>query len=291
MSLNFDDRGNILARIEGGKYKKKIVYVEPEPHLKIIKNIDAGNDGILQQVPNYKTERQILYVTGASGSGKTTYICKYAKIYKKVYPKNPIYIFSALKEDTSLDEIEPKRIKISKETLIDDKILIEDLKNSFVIFDDIDCIKEKDLKIEVYNILNECLEVGRHWNISAAISNHLPSNGSYTRRILNEAHSITYFPNSGSIGKIKRFLEEYVGVDKDEFKRIKKSKSRWCTIFKNYPMVIMTQHNIRLMDDEDTDSEQEKNVKNKVKTKVKNKEKKLKKNLKDSSSDSDNLSL
>jgi hypothetical protein len=264
MSLTFKEKGRILAKITGGKYNKKIVRVDADENKEIIKNIIA-NDGEFQHLPDPNTERQILYITGASGSGKSTYCSKYALIYKKIYPNNPIYVFSALKEDESLDIIKPKRIKISKETLIDDPIEITDLRNSLVIFDDIDCISDKLLKEAVYKILNSCLEVGRHENCSCIITNHLPSNGTYTRRILNECHSITYFPHSGNNGKLKKFLIEQIGLEKSDYLRNKKAKTRWATIFKNYPMVNMTQHEIRLLDDEDDkDDKLEKRMKNKI---------------------------
>lgn len=256
MSLTTKDKGRILARIDGGKNNKKIVSVLTEYNDKPIKKISI-EDSKFQHLPNPDTERSILYITGASGSGKSTYTANYVKIYKKLFPDNPVYLFSELPEDESLDVVKPKRFKISKETLIDDPINIDDLKNSIVIFDDTDNISDKNLKQVVYNILNKILETGRHYNISCVITNHLPSNGSYTRKILNECHTITYFPNSGSVGKIKKFLEEYVGLDKKDFIKNKKAKSRWATIFKNYPMVNMTEREIRLLGDSDNESDEE----------------------------------
>jgi len=252
MSLSYDKNGNILARIEGGKQNKKIISVIPELNkLKTNINNIKVEDGCLQQVPNPHTERSILYITGPSGSGKTTYASNYIKIYKNLYPNNPIFIFSALKEDQTLDELKVKRFKIDKESLIDDPINIYDLKNSLVIFDDIDCISDKNLKQAVYSILNQVLEIGRHENLSCILTNHLPSNGTFTRRILNECHSITYFPHSGNNGKMKKFLIDQIGLEKEDIIKNKFSKSRWATIFKNYPMVNMTEHEIRLLNDED----------------------------------------
>lgn len=262
MSLTFENEGRILAKIDGGKLNKKIISVDSDIQKNIIKNISA-TDGLLQHCPDPNTERQILYITGASGSGKSRYAANYIKLYKKIHPNNPIYVFSALKDDKSLDTIKPKRIKISKETLIDDPIVMEDLKNSLVIFDDIDCISDKVLKNAVYNILNEILETGRHYFCSCILTNHLPSNGNHTRRILNECHTVTYFPHSGNSGKIKKFLMDQIGIEKEDFIRNKKSKSRWATIFKNYPMVNMTEHEIRLLDDKDDDDIE--CIKNKIK--------------------------
>lgn len=252
MALTFEDDGRILAKITDGKLKNKIVYVvgEADKIGKPFQQLEL-KDGEFQHMPDVNTERQILYITGPSGSGKSTYTARYTKLYKQLFKNNPVFVFSALKDDESLDVVKPRRFKIDKETLIDDPIIISDLKDSLVIFDDIDAISNKELKIEVYNILNQILETGRHFSISCIITNHLPSNGTYTRRILNECHSVTYFPHSGNNGKIKKFLLEQVGIDKADIIKNKKAKSRWATVFKNYPMVNMTQKQIRILGEDD----------------------------------------
>lgn len=255
MALTFQDKGRVLCKITDGKFKNKIVFVDTEENEKSFNRLEL-KDGKFQQIPDPNTERQILYITGPSGSGKSTYTANYTRLYKKIFKKNQIYIFSALKDDETLDILEPKRFKIDKESLIDDPINTEDLKNSLCIFDDIDSIANKILKNAVYSILDSILTTGRHFNISCIITNHLPTGGHLTRQILNECHSITYFPHSGNNGKLKKFLLDQVGIDSNDIIKNKKSKSRWATIFKNYPMVNMTEKEIRLLGDED-DSDNE----------------------------------
>jgi hypothetical protein len=178
--------------------------------IKEFRQLKIANDAKFQQVPNPKTEREILYITGRSGSGKSTYTRKYLEEYKKKFKDRPIYMFSALPDDPSLDSIKPKRIELD-ESIISDPIAVEDLKDSVVIFDDIDVLSNKKIRDEVYKILNQVLEIGRHFNITAIVTNHLPTNGKDTRRILNEAHSFTYFPHAAT-GRIKYFLVEYFGA-------------------------------------------------------------------------------
>ena len=67
--------------------------------------------------------------------------------------------------------------------------------------DDIDIISEKKIREAVYNILNQILEIGRHFKIHCIVTIHLPKDGKVTRRILNEAHTVTYFPHTAG-GKI-----------------------------------------------------------------------------------------
>jgi energy-coupling factor transporter ATP-binding protein EcfA2 len=256
MALNFDKVGRPLAVIEGGtKHKNKTVSIstneaEEEEITKSFRKIDLADDQKFQQIPNANTERQIIYITGASGSGKSTYIAKYCKQYKKAFPDNEIYVFSALNEDESLDVIKPKRIIID-ERMISDPLGVDDFENSMVIFDDIDVIGDKKLRESVYQLLNALLETGRHTKSSICISNHLPTAGRDTRRVLNEAHSVIWFPHSGSGVGTKRLLCDYLGLDKDLNKKLKKMKTRWACYFKNYPSICMTERNMWLLADDD----------------------------------------
>jgi len=256
MSLNFDRVGRFLAKVEGGSYHNKIVSVtstldEKDEYAKPFTQLELPN-GVFQQIPDPETERQILYITGASGSGKSTYTASYIKQYKKMFPKNEVYCFSALQDDESLDVVNPKRI-IVDETIYTSPIEVSEFANSCVVLDDIDVISDKKIREGVYSIMNQILEVGRHFKITCIITNHLATAGKDTRRVLNECHSVTYFPFSGSNVGTKRLLEDYLGLDKHTIGRIKKCKSRWATIFKNYPNVVMCDKEIWLpAEDPDT---------------------------------------
>jgi len=259
MSLNLERIGKFLCKVEGGRYDRKIISVSSE-----IKKEDKEDKyskpfsslkiegGSLQQVPDPDTERQILYITGASGSGKSTYTKNYIKNYKKMFPKRVVYLFSALKTDESLDEVNPQRIVID-DSLVEVPLTAEDFKDSIVIFDDTDCISNKKHREAVNNILNEILETGRHFNTSCILTFHLATGGRDTRKILNESHSVIYFPHSGSNVGLKRLLVDYLGLDKKTMKKIKDSKSRWACIFRNYPNVVMTDKDIWLPSAEEDD--------------------------------------
>ena len=97
-----------------------------------------------------------MYITGPSGSGKSTYTRTYLEQWKKKHKDKDIYMFSSLPEDESLDAIKPQRIKLDA-SIHEDPIDVEDLKDSVVIFDDIDVISDKKVRDAVYNILNKVL--------------------------------------------------------------------------------------------------------------------------------------
>ncbi|MFM7983188.1 MAG: hypothetical protein ACKPKO_28095 [Candidatus Fonsibacter sp.] len=81
------------------------------------------------------------------------------------------------------------------------------------------------------------------------MTNHLPTNGNDTRRILN-------FPHSAG-GMIKYILEEYVGLDRKQIAYMKRQRPRACTIFNNYPQCYLLQNEIGLLDFDHDEDQQE----------------------------------
>lgn len=194
---------------------------------------------LIQQYPNKKQERSILYITGASGSGKSYYAKNFGNEYRKMYPKNPIYLISSVSEDSSIDEIKGLKRIVLNEQFINTPFVVSDFSNMLVIFDDTDCIQDKVIRQKIEGILNMLLETGRHTNTSVVYTSHLPTNGFQTRRILNECHSITFFCKSLGGKSLKYLLDNYLGLDKDQIKQIKKLPSRWVTYIKSYPNCII----------------------------------------------------
>ena len=69
-----------------------------------IKSFECENDEVVKLIPNVSKERQVLYVSEQSGSGKSYFIMEYVKKYQKLFPKNDVILFSGLDEDEgSLD--------------------------------------------------------------------------------------------------------------------------------------------------------------------------------------------
>lgn len=204
-------------------------------------------DLVFQLIPNPLTERQILYVTGSSGSGKSFFTRKYCNEFVKLFPKRAIYLFSSIADDDSIDKIKGlNRIKMTPEFL-DENWEINDFKDSLVIFDDTDCITDKKTRNKVTGILNIILETGRHTNTYCVYTSHLACAGNDTKRILNECHSITLFPSSCGGRTLKYLLESYLGLDKEQIKKVKGLKSRWVTILKTYPKCILSEKDVLLI--------------------------------------------
>jgi len=200
------------------------------------KKMELHDGGTMTPLPDPST-RSILYAFGASGSGKSTFVRNYVEQWRKLFPKGTIYIFSRLDSDSSLDALKPKRVMID-DTLADADISAKDFRDSFVIFDDVDSLKDGPRKA-VLKIMEDILQTGRHFNVYTAITSHLGSNYRDTRQILNEAHGIVVFPHGSSAKAISYVLNTYAGLDKSDIKVLMKLPSRWCYVRKQYPTAVV----------------------------------------------------
>jgi len=257
MSLNIDKEGFPLAYVKGGVNDKIKIYISNKPITekdnklkKEFKSI-AITDGIFQQLPdtdNKDNPRDVGVCIGKSGSGKSYYVLNYCKEYKKKYKNNPIYMFSHLTEDKTLDGLDLKRVVLD-EDLISDPYDVTDFENSLVLFDDCDVISDKKIKDAVYNIMNQILETGRHLKVSCIVTNHLAT-APNLKRILNECKWYCYFPQ-GSTRSVHYVLEAYLNVDKLMIKKIRATHSRWATITNGYPQACITEKAIFLLNDDE----------------------------------------
>ena len=103
MSLNLEKVGAPFAKIVGGSNAGKKVFLSTpddkglkEQRIQVFKkaSIPEGDEGKFCQMINPKIERQIWYVVGASGSGKSYYTKMICKEYTKKFPDSTVYMFS-----------------------------------------------------------------------------------------------------------------------------------------------------------------------------------------------------
>ena len=193
--------------------------------------------------PVEKGEREVIYIAGPSGVGKSTLAKDYIKAYQKLHKKNDIYLFSKVTDDETLKGLKNIfKIPIN-EQIVTDPIDHTEMKDSLVLFDDIDTINNKAQSQALTQLISDVLEIGRHANISVIITSHL-INGhdkKRSRTILNEAHRTVIFPRSTTAHNVSYFLKEYLGLkDKELLKRIMDLKTRWVCLSQRYPMYALT---------------------------------------------------
>lgn len=204
----------------------------------IKKEFKIYDDGVIQPIPNVEKDSERMYVAGPTDSGKTYYVSKYVTEFKKLFPDKKIYLISDVSKDHLLDDL-VKRIEFNDEEFVSDPISPEELKNSLVIFDDIDSIQNKTLFKSVEALRDSLLRRGRHENISVIVTSHLLNCGNSSRIIMNECSSFTIYPKSGSTHAITYLLKKYCGFNASMINKIFSLPSRWVTIYKNFPIYVL----------------------------------------------------
>jgi hypothetical protein len=210
-------------------------------------SITLPSDSSFQLIPSTDPEkRQIYYIAGASGSGKSYVARGLAEYYKKLYPNREIYLISKLNEDSTLDNMKigkPKRINV--QSLVDDYPPIEDFKDCMIIFDDYDTFEGKTGKI-VQQLIDDLAIQGRHTNTTMLCLTHYITNYKKTRLMLNEATHFVVYPQATSFSALKYLLSTHIGLDKEEIHKMKKM-GRWVCVSKNYPQFMISEHTAKIL--------------------------------------------
>lgn len=245
-----DKKNAPIAMISGGHLDKELLYIHDKGTGEGA-NIKLPPDSsfLLLPCPD-KSKREIFYVAGASGSGKSYQARGIAERYKKLFPDREIYLISKLDEDETLDTMKtgkPKRIKVK--TLETDPITdISVFTNSLVIFDDYDTFPAPMDKI-VLRLIDDIATMGRHHNISMMCLSHYLTNYKKTRLLLNEASHYIVYPQATSYHALKHLLGSHVGMSQDEVKALK-GMGRWVCIHKCYPQWLVSEHVAKLLNQE-----------------------------------------
>jgi len=247
--LNFEGDGFPIAKIvrEGDKSKgkkKKDTEVFLDEHSGARNNypelyLKAGEK--FQFIPDENKERFIAYIVGASGSGKSYFASDLANAYKKQNPENPVYLLSYVDSDSSIERVKGiERIKLDDEFISAD-LNTDDFANSLIIFDDCDAITAKAMKAKLRDLLGKLLNTGRHARVSVIYLSHIACGGLETKGILNEAHSITFFPATLG-GRARNYLlNQYLGFSKKQIEAIDDIPGRAITVVKSFPMMIVSE--------------------------------------------------
>lgn len=237
------------------------------------RNSLEGNDFF----PFVENETERYYISGPSGSGKSTFAAGLIRIYKKVYPKNRVFIFSSLKADKVLDTV-PALIRIDLNKINDQKSKGEEkqenkkkpapenqndndeeeedenaiyysleaqhFEHSLVLFDDVDTLQNDYIGTLVLKFRDFLLEQHRHFHIFLVATTHVLMNYQATKRLLNEAQKVVVFPRSGNVAQVNTFLSRYVGWSKKDIERFyeRDPQSRWKLVHKNFPNYVLSQH-------------------------------------------------
>jgi hypothetical protein len=188
-----------------------------------------------QLVPN---QRQAIYVTGMSGSGKSVWTSNFMEQYHIAHPDNRVYIFSKKLEDPAYDKFEwITRVVLDEEFGIGEQLGCPQLQNSLCVFDDIESASPKTTLEAIYALKDTILLTGRSFHIDVITISHLSQNNRATKLDLSESDAYVTF--RGTWGNKSRLYEYYAGLDKETIERIKTLPSRWVMAQKTFPPFVM----------------------------------------------------
>ncbi len=202
-----------------------------------------------------------MFISGASGSGKSVLVSKILEFDKR---KRPIMLISKVNGDKAFDVLDKMNKKNKKNRFFhftiegeDDLLklpqkdsLIEDSEQFdgvVVLFDDIDTF-DKETTAFLREYMNDLLETGRHDHVSVIATSHRLKNYSKTKTNLAEAEFVALFPSSNQMLSNK-FLKDSMGLLKLERERIisKASKNRYMILKTSHPILVIHQTGIILL--------------------------------------------
>lgn len=254
--LSFHEKkdGTAIAQISSGEHKGEILFcyegegVGDKPGLK---KVTLPKDSKFQVVPNPDPDkREVYYICGASGCGKSYFVKGLIQMYRKLFPDRDVYLATQLEADETLDSLRPpiKRIRIS--SFLEKPPKIDEFENCFFICDDFDTLPKAELNA-LWNVIDMIAIQGRHTKTSLAVISHYITNFKMTRLILNEATRVVVYPQATSIGNLRYMLERKFGIDVDMIKSFKRMKTRWVCLQAMYPQYYITETSASLLNQEE----------------------------------------
>jgi hypothetical protein len=208
--------------------------------------IELPDDSQLSIVPSPDpNKREVFYIAGASGSGKSYMAKAIAEMYKQIFPDREVYLISKLGEDSTLDSMKPPPKRINIQTLIDDYPDLEEFRDCCIIFDDYDTFVGPAEKV-VQKLIDDLATMGRHTNTTMLCLSHYLTNYKKTRLLLNEATHLVVYPMATSFHALGYLLKTHLGMSKEDCKELKKL-GRWVCLHKNYPQWLVSAHTARVL--------------------------------------------
>jgi hypothetical protein len=189
--------------------------------------------------------REVFFIVGQSGAGKSSWCVRYIVLWLEMNPKRPVYRFSRVEDDRAFQRIDGmyKNVVID-ERMVTEPILPEMLQGALVVFDDVDTIRDDKIREAVNKLRNDLMETGRHTDTYVLNTSHRFRDWNTTKTSTNEATAVTLFPKSGTGGAIRDFLRIKCGFDAEKIKKIMNVPSPWVTVYMTYPSYVVHEHGI-----------------------------------------------
>lgn len=197
--------------------------------------------------------RQVIFIAGRSGAGKSVWIRNWCMLYQKL-TKRPVFMISSKTEDESTDQKEDPgygmisgKLNMDQVELNEDNIddftgpyILDKFKNSTVIFDDV--FNKKPLQKKFDFLLNMFIALGRQNEINILVSRHQLQDMN-NKLLKEECTSTIVFPNHSFKKHILDYLKQ-IGMERHVIGKVVKTKDRWVAIRTQCPLVGVTSSKI-----------------------------------------------
>ena len=167
------------------------------------------------------------------------------KSYEYYYPKNPIFVWSFFEHDPAYDNLQNVQYIKIDDSLIKDPPSPDEFENSLMVFDDIESL-HGELREVVTKFRDQCLACGRKHTIAVIAIAHEIFGGFTTKSSILECGQLVLF-NQGFIEPIEKLMRIKFGMSKDAIKFVLSSKTRWVMIGRNFPQVVITPREIKVI--------------------------------------------
>jgi hypothetical protein len=190
----------------------------------------------------------VVYINGASGSGKTKICVKMVMEYKKLNKKANVYLISKKEQDKMIDQIKGiERIDVT--TFLKDPMTVAELSDKdVIIFDDFEgYATNKPLFKEIVGFMNDLMTMGRTKLLQVFIITHVPTFGKESSLIFQEMTYAVIYPTSMSYHALKFLLQSKIGFDTDQINAVKKMKSKYVVINRSFPRYVISGNQCELV--------------------------------------------
>jgi len=245
-------RGKPIAIVEGGTNDGKFIRIVHTDNPGGATRVDLKSEGskLMPLCPEQMggNPNRITFA-GSSLCGKSYIAGKLAEDYlaQKRNRHNRVVIISNIDHDDAYDDL-PNVLRIPMNTeLITEPIKVEDLKDTFTIFDDYQSNHDKKVVEVVERLRDACFNSGRHYNITVATISQVLLDGKKSRDALLNAFQLVVFPTSGGKYQMNNFLKKYMSLPDDKIEAINNTTSRWVVINRVRPLYVLDENGCYLL--------------------------------------------
>lgn len=248
-----DENSRIIAVVNVNKEKSNIYINDVDEDTKLLKKMRLNNleDFIFPYIPDLNDNSpEMIYISGPTGCGKSTFIRDYINHFKSKYPKSKILLFSSKTKDELLDGIKNLIRWDIDEDMLTNKLTLDEINYYgvpvLVVFDDIESFPTKKLNVEIERLRDEILLNGRSRKIYGLFVHHDPTDYQKTKLLIKECNKHVIFPRRAGVGIYDRLFSMYLHIPKDLQKLMYSTKSKFVMINKNIPRYILSDRYIIL---------------------------------------------